>query len=161
MFSLSSVAPLFHLFVFSLFGCSSNETFTFFFLRYGLSLCSCAAINNIFPCHRFYCKYFIFPFSFFSFISFPCFCSLNNILTTLPIENIGDILGLCENIFSCWWSTSPPLLNYHIPIIVAALCKKNHWMIWCSNIRWCLLILYILPFFSFKKPFYHLIHIQP
>lgn len=39
--------------------------------------------------------------SHFSFISFSFlfFCSLNNILTTLPIENIGDIPGLCENIF--------------------------------------------------------------
>ena len=31
--------------------------------------------------------------------SFLFFYSLNNILTTLPIEDIGDILGLCENIF--------------------------------------------------------------
>ena len=50
-----------------------------------------------------------------SFLFHSFFCVLNNILTTLPIGNIGDILCLCENILSLDHQQCSPKVSHWFP----------------------------------------------
>ena len=92
---------------FLIFIASLNETFTFSFPFFMVCLYVLRCHQLHFPfATDFIANIFCFCFSclfgrtFLLFLFSLFFCSLNNILTTLPIENIGDILCLCENIFA-------------------------------------------------------------
>ena len=119
-FSLSSVA---HFFLsclslpLSLY-LSAPSTFELFspiwFVFNELSSYFSAVINNISPCHRFYCKCFQYFGRTFLLFLFPLFFrSLNNILTTLPIENIGDILHMSVWKYLSTSPSSPKILHSH------------------------------------------------